>query len=213
MSKGLHIIASILVAILIITITMVSISHMRYKKLIKQYEHLSEPQITTKPSQKMLIAKVKGIPEKSSKLAMSVLFKTFFQLKRQTKEITLQPPRARWPKSADTPIEEWIGIYGLPITDQVTSLPKTKENSPIKVELATWEYGEVAEILHTGPYDQEKPTIEKLHNFITTQGYQISGMHEEEYIKGPGMFGKGQPKKYKTIIRYPVKKIPLSIQE
>ncbi len=42
--------------------------------------------------------------------------------------------------------------------------------------------------------------------FIKAQGYEVIGVHEEEYLKGPTMFSKGDPKKYVTIIRYRVKK-------
>ena len=48
----------------------------------------------------------------------------------------------------------------------------------------------------------ETPTIEKLKAFINERGYEISGDHEEEYLKGPGMFFKGNLNKYRTIIRY-----------
>jgi hypothetical protein len=72
--------------------------------------------------------------------------------------------------------------------------------------LATWEYGEVAEMLHLGPYDQEQPATQRLMDFINAQGYTIAGEHEEEYLKGPTMFSKGDPEKYATIIRYRVKK-------
>ena len=72
--------------------------------------------------------------------------------------------------------------------------------------LTTWEYGDVAEMLHVGPYDREEPTIAKLKQFIKECGYEIVGEHEEEYLKGPGMFSKGNPDKYLTIIRYRVKK-------
>jgi hypothetical protein len=41
---------------------------------------------------------------------------------------------------------------------------------------------------------------------VLDSGYVIAGEHEEEYIKGPGMFSKGDPEKYLTIIRYRVKK-------
>ncbi|MCK9244452.1 MAG: GyrI-like domain-containing protein, partial [Candidatus Marinimicrobia bacterium] len=59
---------------------------------------------------------------------------------------------------------------------------------------------------HVGPYTTEPPTIQKLMDYITSQGYTIIGPHEEEYLKGPTMFGKGNPEKYKTIIRYQVAK-------
>ena len=39
--------------------------------------------------------------------------------------------------------------------------------------------------------------------FIKKEGYEICGLHEEEYLRGPGVpFVK--PKDYYTIIRYPV---------
>jgi len=42
--------------------------------------------------------------------------------------------------------------------------------------------------------------------FIEENEYKVTGAHEEEYLKGPGMFFMGNPKKYQTIIRYPVEK-------
>ncbi|MFH0768533.1 MAG: GyrI-like domain-containing protein, partial [Chloroflexota bacterium] len=70
----------------------------------------------------------------------------------------------------------------------------------INVKLETWDYGTVAQILHLGSYDQEQPNIERLHKFIEESGYEIAGMHEEEYLTRP------DSKFPKTIIRYPVKK-------
>ncbi|MDP2984459.1 MAG: GyrI-like domain-containing protein [Candidatus Latescibacter sp.] len=64
----------------------------------------------------------------------------------------------------------------------------------------------MAEILHIGPYDREEPAITRLTAFIKDKGYSIVGDHEEEYLKGPGMFSKGNPEKYYTIIRYRVEK-------
>jgi len=63
-----------------------------------------------------------------------------------------------------------------------------------------WEYGTVAQVVHLGPYRAEKKTVERLHRFIREKGYEVSGVHEEEYLTRPGA------KLQKTIIRYPVKK-------
>jgi hypothetical protein len=57
-----------------------------------------------------------------------------------------------------------------------------------------------------GGYDKEKPTIERLKAFIEQSGYEIAGLHEEEYLRGPGMIFRGNPDTYLTIIRYPVRK-------
>jgi effector-binding domain-containing protein len=76
----------------------------------------------------------------------------------------------------------------------------------MNAHLATWEYGEVAEILHIGPYSREEPTIKRLIDFVMERGYSIAGLHEEEYVRGPTMTGPGEPEKYLTIIRYQVRK-------
>jgi hypothetical protein len=115
-------------------------------------------------------------------------------------------PRARWPKPFNTPRNEWVGLYGIPVPMTVMSLPEQENTSNTKVALTAWKYGDVAEVLHIGPYSDEMPTIEKLFAFIKQQGYEIAGDHEEEYLKGPGMFFTGDPKKYYTIIRYRVVK-------
>jgi len=170
-----------------------------------KYDVLKEPKINNIPAQKMLVVEVKGDPNEAGKKAFSTLFKTYYKIKKQMKGFEMSAPKARWPKPFNTPKNEWIGLYALPIADTVSELPK-QDDASVQVRIETWEYGDVAEILHIGPYGDETPTIEKLYKFIDDSGYKISGPHEEEYLKGPGMFFKGNPKNYKTIIRYTVKK-------
>jgi len=55
----------------------------------------------------------------------------------------------------------------------------------VEVKFSTWEYGDVAEILHVGPYSAEQPTIEKLLTFISKQGYKIAGPHEKNICAVP----------------------------
>jgi len=170
---------------------------------LSKFDYLLTPQISAKPSQKMLVVEVKGDPNTVGKEAFGQLFKSYYALKKEYRTIKMAPPRARWPFSFSEPKEEWIGKYALPLPNEVEQLPQSEKISP-NVRLETWYVGEVAEILHLGPYGEETPTIEKLMAFIEAQGYQISGDHEEEYLKGPGMFFKGNPRKYRTIIRYEV---------
>lgn len=104
------------------------------------------------------------------------------------------------------PKEEWVGEFALKVNASVKEIPEKIKTKYPKLELKVWKYGKTAEILHVGAYDAEDATINKLHEFIEKSGYEINGQHEEEYIKGPGMFFEGNPDKYQTIIRYPVKK-------
>ncbi|MDD5688094.1 MAG: GyrI-like domain-containing protein [Elusimicrobia bacterium] len=173
---------------------------------MKKYEYLKGPQIKTMANQKMLVVEVKGDPNIAAGIAFSQLFKTFYKIKGNVKEMVISAPRARWPKIVTTPKEEWVGIYGLAIPDSVEKLPEAGNTQKIEPKIVTWEYGTVAEILHIGPYNEEAPTTEKLMAFIKDKGYKVIDVHEEEYIKGPGMFLKGNPKGYYTIIRYRIKK-------
>lgn len=172
-------------------------------KNFKAYEPLLNPQINVKAPQTMLVYEAVGDPNETVGNAFGALFSTFFKLKKEY-DMEMSAPRARWPKGLDTPKSEWVGIYALPVSDQLKELPaKAMEEHP-ELKLEVWEYGEVAEILHKGSYASEEPTVKRLHQFIEESGYVISGYHEEEYLKGPGMFGKGNPDKYYTIIRYVV---------
>jgi hypothetical protein len=172
-----------------------------------QFEYLKEPQVRASAGQKVLQVEARGAPEAVGGRAFGLLFKTYFKLKGVPKGRKQPAPRARWPLSLHTPKDQWIGRYALPVPEDVGPLPASAAGSPgLRVELTTWPYGEVAEILHAGSYDTEEPTIRKLMQFIKNSGYEIAGEHEEEYLKGPGLLFRGDPRKYLTIIRYRVKK-------
>ena len=171
---------------------------------LSSYEPLREPRITTLPDLKMLEATVTGDPAVAGKRAFSNLFNVYYKVIKSSANAGTAIPRARWPKPFSTARNEWVGIYGIPVPADVTRLPEKKGS--VEVKFSIWEYGEVAEILHVGPYGAEQPAIEKLLAFIDNQGYKIAGPHEEEYLRGPGLLSAGDPAKYYTIIRYQVKK-------
>ena len=164
------------------------------QKYLRQFDNLIEPKISTKSDQNMLVADVKGAPEEVSSPAIGNLFKVIYKYKDKN-----QPPglRARW--QIDDKNKVISGQYGIPIKAGINV-------DQDGVKSAIWEYGLVAEILHIGSYDKEKPTIDRLTKFISDNGYSIVGDHEEEYIKGPGMFFKGNPDNYRTIILYRIEK-------
>ncbi len=174
---------------------------MNYGPDVKSFAHLKQPQIREMKNQPMIEVRLQGDPYATGGKAIGQLFKVFYQLKNN--QIKQAAPRARWPVSLESDKRDWIGIYGLPVSETVTEVPAHKAGP--QVRLTSWEYGTVAEILHIGPYTAEQPTIEKLKRFITANGYEIVGDHEEEYFKGPG-FLLVNPKDYLTIIRYRVRK-------
>jgi len=163
----------------------------------------AEPQVLEMPSQKMAVVYAQGAPDKVFPEVMPALYGSVYTLKFDLKKkglptFKVSGLRARYPNAHLVPKEEWIHIIGLPIPEDTTSLPQKVPGTEVKIE--TWEYGTVAQILHLGPYDQEQPTVERLHQFIEENGYEIAGLHEEEYLTHPDV------KVPKTIIRYPINK-------
>jgi effector-binding domain-containing protein len=184
---------------------------------LSSYESLSNPRITTKSNEKVLEVFFDAPGDKiGAELSKcyEVLFSAYFKLKGVPKGSTMKACKARYENlfaasqdgkysMEDLKKLEWKGSVAIPIPDNINELP---DKSNQKVKISIWEYGEVAEILHKGPYENEFPVINKLQNFIKNHGYTIIGDHEEEYLKGPGM-PFVSPKDYYTIIRYRIKKI------
>ena len=82
---------------------------------------------------------------------------------------------------------------------------KKKKSLPAlsKVYFKEFLEGKVAPIMHIGPFSEEGPTIEKLHNFIKDNGYELHGKHHEIYLSD---IRRAAPEKWKTIIRQPIRK-------
>ncbi len=81
---------------------------------------------------------------------------------------------------------------------------RRKKNPPLldQVNFERFEEGLCAQIFHAGPYGEaERPTTDKLHAFITVQGFEKTGKHHEIYFNSPL---RTAPEKLKTIIRQPI---------
>ena len=161
-----------------------------------------QPEIVEMPSQKMAVVYTRGEPSEALSRIMPALFGAVYSLKfdlrKQGRDFKVGVLRVRWPDIFLLPREQWVGICGLPVPEDTTELEQKVRSVPVSVE--TWEYGTVAQILHVGPYSTEEASIKVLQDFITENGYAITGAHEEEYLTTP------KAKVQKTIIRYPVRK-------
>ncbi len=104
---------------------------------------------------------------------------------------------------------KWTLMIGLP--DVATAgmaarvLPEViRKKKPLAGERVRFEMfaeGDCAQVMHIGPYSEEEPTIDLLHQFIADQGLERRGLHHEIYLGDPR---KADPAKLKTIIRQPV---------
>jgi len=170
------------------------------------FDYLREPRITTRPAERVLVVRAVGDPNVVGPQAFGLLFQLYY-----TSPLTPKAPpgptvKARWPSPEGTPREEWVGLYALPVPEAMAEPPPHQAPPGIEATVTEWEYGEIAEVLHVGPYSREQPTLDRLRAFAMDAGYEVLEGHEEEYILGPTMAGPGDPERYLTILRYRVRK-------
>jgi len=74
-----------------------------------------------------------------------------------------------------------------------------------KMRLENTHEGLSVQIMHIGSYDDEGPTLARLHNeWIPENGYVENGKHHEIYISDPRRVA---PERLKTILRQPIRKV------
>ena len=91
------------------------------------------------------------------------------------------------------------------VEEAMTSVQKKKglaALSQMRFESVT--EGLCAQILHIGPFTEEGPTIERVHEFIDARGTK-TGKHHEIYLSD---IRRAAPEKWRTIIRQPLKGEP-----
>ena len=108
----------------------------------------------------------------------------------------------------------WISVIRLPdfvtradfdwAVQEATNKKKTDFSS---VKFWTYEEGLCVQCMHTGPYDDEPATVERMHRFMEEQGYILDiteqRLHHEIYLSDAR---KTAPEKLKTVIRHPIRK-------
>jgi hypothetical protein len=68
------------------------------------------------------------------------------------------------------------------------------------LRLESFHEGSCAQVLHIGPFTEEGPTIQRVHDFIVERS-ALSGKHHEIYLSD---IRRADPRKWKTIIRQPM---------
>ena len=114
--------------------------------------------------------------------------------------VILGPDRGTW---------RWTLFIALPdeATDEELADALAKGRAKVLPEVAanlrieTFAEGSVAQVLHLGPYADERPTIEALYAAIAAAGLRPRGRHHELYLGDPG---RSAPAKLRTLIRQPV---------
>jgi len=71
-----------------------------------------------------------------------------------------------------------------------------------RVRMETLEEGPSAQTLYLGPFAEEGPVIQRMHDFIQASGKHLYGKHHEIYLSDPR---RTAPEKLKTILRQPMR--------
>jgi hypothetical protein len=188
-----------------------------------------EPSIVEVPEMKFLMIDGQGDPNTSKEYreAMETLFpvsyKTKFISKREkSQDYVVMPLEGLWwvHNMEDFSIEDkgnwkWTAMIRQPnfisksiIKEAIKEVKEKKNPAALsKIRYETLEEGLSAQIMHIGPYSEEGPTVENLHNFIHEKGYEFDGSkpgekHHEIYLSD---MRRTKPERLKTIIRQPMK--------
>ncbi|HRQ36663.1 MAG TPA: GyrI-like domain-containing protein [Chloroflexota bacterium] len=117
---------------------------------------------------------------------------------------TVKRDKSAWDWTMMILTPEWITPE---MVTQAKAAAGEKKNLPAlsKLRLETLEEGLVAQIMHIGSYDEEAPTLARLHReWIPQHGFVENGKHHEIYLGDPR---KVAPEKLKTILRQPIRPI------
>ena len=111
-------------------------------------------------------------------------------------------PKDQWKWKLLIRTPEFIGQSELKKAVAVL-LEKGKTKSVRKVRLEPITEGQCVQMLHVGPYERERETIEMMKAFAERSGLRFRGPHHEIYLPDPRRVA---PEKLKTILRMPLTK-------
>ncbi len=194
------------------------------KRLGPLYDARSEPALVEVPAMSYLMIDGSGDPNvEGYQQATEALFALSYALKFAIKksggpDYGVLPLEGLWRVDDLAALdlqhrENWRWTSMIMQPDQVTAelVERTREEVRKKKQLPsldrlrfeTFEEGLAAQVLHIGPYADERPTIERLHRFVEDNGYELRDKHHEIYLGDPR---RAAPDRLRTILRHPVRK-------
>jgi len=88
------------------------------------------------------------------------------------------------------------------VDDAIKSvMAKGKVALASEVRLEELTEGCCVQMLHVGPYAEEKTAVDKIHEMVEGKGLHLRGPHHEIYLSDPNRVPK---ERLRTILRYPV---------
>ena len=205
-----------------------------FKKEYKEfYMPGNQPEIVTVPKANYIAVRGKGDPNEKDgtyQKAIGVLYAVAYTIKMSYKtdyriqgfyEYVVPPLEGFWWQPgvegidfSDKSTFNWISVIRLPdfVTEEdfkwaVQTAEKKKKLDCSRAEFLTIDEGECVQIMHIGAFDEEPETVAKMDAYLEEQGYENDfcggRLHHEIYLSDTR---RVDPKKWKTVIRHPVKK-------
>lgn len=88
------------------------------------------------------------------------------------------------------------------IADYEVCFPVKPGTAPVEgIDVRELPAGKCVSLIHAGPYDKLGETYEKLRAYAAEKGYELALPSREVYLRGPGIFFRGNPDKYVTDVQ------------
>lgn len=198
-----------------------------YKNELKQFyaAKVGKPVVVQVPKMNFIMIDGKGDPNTSQEYidAIQTLYPVAYTIKFTSKlkygnDFSVMPLEGLWwaENMADFNAEDksnwmWTAMIMQPdiITEDIynQAVQQVKEKKSPKsldaLRFVSYDEGRAAQVMYIGPYADEGPAIQALHEFIKEQGGTLadsSKHHHEIYLSDPR---RTTPAKLKTIIRQP----------
>jgi len=198
--------------------------------LKKQWKHLYQPPageitVVNVPPLTYLMVDGEGDPNKSKAFeqAVEALYSLCYTLKFSLKKspraidygvmpleglwwaddprVFMQTDKSAWKWTAMILQPEFISRRNV---DAAFEEVRKKKNPAAleRVRFETLDEGECVQTLYFGPFSEEGPTIQRMHDAIHAAGKKIHGKHHEIYLSDPR---RTVPAKLRTILRQPMR--------
>lgn len=204
-----------------------------YKKEYKEfYMPKNKPGIVEVPSMNYIAVRGKGDPnveDSEYKESIGLIYGIAFTIKMSKKgdyriqgyfDYVVPPLEGFWWQEGVQGIDyvhkesfQFISAIRLPdfVTKRdfewaVEEAEKKKKTDFSKVEFLPYQEGLCVQCMHIGPYDTEPATVERMHEYMSAQGYVLDitdqRRHHEIYLSD---VRRVDPSKWKTVVRHPIK--------
>jgi hypothetical protein len=193
-----------------------------FKEKKEEYKATREPRLVDVAEASFLSASGTGEPGGAAfTAAVGALFSAAWTIRmtlaRDGRALKVAPLEGLWwgrtfeGDFTQEPRETWNWKLLIRVPDRITKqdlvaaaralAAKGKPEAGRLVTLERFREGRSVQVLHVGPFADERPAIERMHALAAAEGLRFAGRHHEIYLSD---MRRVAPEKLRTVIRVPV---------